>query len=138
MWVRPIGDFLVEEGLISQEQLAKALLKQREYRSLKVGQILLRTGAVTSAQLDDVVASQGQDLADKTRGVRRKIGEIMIEKGYISASQLTAALEQQVRLARMRLGEILVELGYISRERLEEVIQRQLESVGDDVTRLVT
>ena len=55
-WI-PLGRLLVEEGLISEEQLAEALSEQQESREL-LGQILVERGAVATADLAAALAEQ--------------------------------------------------------------------------------
>lgn len=53
-----------------------------------------------------------------------RIGEIAIENGWISQSQLSKALEYQ-QVNQARLGETLVDLGYLSEFQLKKVLCRQ-------------
>jgi hypothetical protein len=53
---------------------------------------------------------------------RRRLGEILIERGLISDHQLREALEQQ-RDTGCRLGEILVQLGFVTQSCLADVIR---------------
>ncbi|OQX92833.1 MAG: hypothetical protein B6D58_00955 [candidate division Zixibacteria bacterium 4484_95] len=55
----------------------------------------------------------------------QKLGELLIQSGLISKSQLENALEHQ-RRSGGRIGSILVELGYITEDRLQEVIAEKL------------
>lgn len=128
MRLRPIGEYLVEEGIITEAQLEAALLRQKEYRSMRLGEILIQMKALSRLQLDEVVSHQMGLLQDETsRPQRRRIGELMIEKGFISQEQLEQALQRQVEFSRMRLGEILLELGHLEEFQLETAITRQLE-----------
>ena len=52
---------------------------------------------------------------------RRRLGEILIERGLISDRELREALEQQ-RDTGSKLGEILVQLGFVTQARLAGVI----------------
>ena len=56
---------------------------------------------------------------------RRPIGQILVEKGEISESDLTTALEEQERSGR-RLGEILIEQGRTSWLALARAIAEQV------------
>ncbi len=80
------------------------------------------------------------------RGARRKrLGEMLIEKGLITPEQLKEALEAQ-KQTDMRIGEILVNLGYLDRKALYETLSEQLgvpfvdleqESVDPAVAQLI-
>jgi hypothetical protein len=55
-----------------------------------------------------------------------RIGEFLVEEGFITARDLAFALREQERLRRMRVGEILLEMGALTREQLDEVVAEQL------------
>lgn len=54
----------------------------------------------------------------------KRLGELLIEKGWLSAWQLQAALEAQ-RSNKEYLGRILVQKGWLSEERLLEALGEQ-------------
>jgi general secretion pathway protein E/type IV pilus assembly protein PilB len=57
-----LGDLLVEEGFITNEQLIQALAKQKEYKAngefKKIGEILIEEGFITEKQVAIVLAKQ--------------------------------------------------------------------------------
>jgi len=57
--------------------------------------------------------------------IRKKIGDILIEKGVIDSKQLSEALKSQKRSGR-KVGQILVESGLITDEQLAEAISEHL------------
>jgi type IV pilus assembly protein PilB len=66
--------------------------------------------------------------------VRRRLGDILVEKGYLRPEQLEEALQQQRSSGRTRLlGEILLSLGYCSEEQIAECLA---EEYGLPFTRL--
>ena len=56
---------------------------------------------------------------------RKRIGQILCEKGYLKQSQLEQALTEQKKGECLQLGQILLELGYITTEHLDEVLALQ-------------
>jgi len=56
---------------------------------------------------------------------RKKIGTLLIERGYVTADQVRHALDVQ-KTKRDRLGNILIDLGYLSEQKFHEF----LSSVG--------
>lgn len=54
----------------------------------------------------------------------RPLGELLVEKGVISADELEDALDEQ-RLSGLRLGEILIARGYASRPGIAEALAQQ-------------
>ena len=59
---------------------------------------------------------------------RRRLGDIFVERGLITDAQLQQALVQQ-RDSGAKLGEVLVELGFISRVALAGVISEQWDAL---------
>lgn len=57
--------------------------------------------------------------------VKRRLGELLLEAGYINAAQLNEGLERQKENG-LRLGATLVQLGYLSEQSLIEVLEFQL------------
>ncbi len=58
--------------------------------------------------------------------IRKKLGDLLVERGHISPDQLDVALRQQVTSSR-RLGNILVETGVITEEQLIDAISERLQ-----------
>lgn len=52
-----------------------------------------------------------------------RLGEILFEEGLIEPSQLTAALEEQ-KTDKRKLGRVLVDKGWVSEDKLTEVLAR--------------
>lgn len=55
----------------------------------------------------------------------RKIGELLVEKGYLTGKQLNSALTEQ-KVSGSRVGDILVERGDITEGQLLEVVSERL------------
>ncbi len=58
---------------------------------------------------------------------KKRIGQILCEKGYLKQSQLEQALTEQKKGECRQLGQILLELGYIITEQLDGAIALQAE-----------
>lgn len=58
-------------------------------------------------------------------GTKRRLGELLLEAGYINEEQLEEGLARQKETGK-RLGMTLVELGYLDEESLIEVLEFQL------------
>lgn len=59
---------------------------------------------------------------------RRRLGDIVVERGHITEAQLQQALVHQSN-SGAKLGEVLVELGFISRVALAGVISEQWDEL---------
>jgi hypothetical protein len=60
---------------------------------------------------------------------KRRLGDIIVERGLITAEQLQEALRVQ-RESGTKLGEVLVELGFLTRVALAGVITEQWDDLG--------
>ncbi len=67
---------------------------------------------------------------------RRRLGELLLEVGLISSSQLEAALSFQKQKG-VRLGKALVELKFVTEEQLVEALEFQLGIPKVDLSRVV-
>lgn len=80
----------------------------------------------------------GRGTIDKDRKVmakRKKLGDILVEKGLISQEQLTAIMEQQ-RNSGERLGKLLVDSGLVSEQQIMLALQQQLGIPYADLDRI--
>src|SRR3990167_6714327 len=59
-------------------------------------------------------------------GRRRRLGDLLIEAGLISETQLKAGLNEQRKWGG-RLGRTVVELGFVTETAIGQVLARQLE-----------
>ena len=141
---RLIGAILVEKNLITGEQLERALQLQAETGE-RLGEIVVAEFGVARLELASVLAEQWAELEKVEREdvaapdrpvaavepltpaevhIRRPIGEIFVELGFISSDQLDAALDAQ-RETGARIGEILVEQGSLTRLDLASALAEQ-------------
>ncbi len=64
---RRLGEILVEQGLVTQEELAQALARQRQAKGGRLGRMIVELGFATETQITEAVAEQlripGVDLA---------------------------------------------------------------------------
>lgn len=145
---RLIGAILVENGLISRDQLLRALELQAETGE-RLGEIVVAEFGVPRIELASVLAEQWAALEGNPTGeppkpaptlrvvaapaqgdsaIRRPIGEIFLELGFITQAQLDAALDVQ-RTTGARIGEILVEQGSLTRLDLASALAEQWSSL---------
>jgi chromosome segregation ATPase len=146
---RLIGAFFVEKGLVTQEQLDQALQKQAESGE-RLGEIIVAEFGVSRLELASVLAEQWAEFERDTKArdaqaapegqsrlavpepvaapvepqLRRPIGEIFLERGFVTPDDLDRALDVQ-RETGARLGEVLVEQGSLSRLDLASALAEQ-------------
>ena len=93
---RPLlGQLLVDEKLLTPHELNGALSKYN--REHLLGDVLIETNVITSAQLDTALATQ--------RTTDRPLGEILVQLGFITERQLKHALSIQLRIALVDLDD---------------------------------
>jgi type II secretory ATPase GspE/PulE/Tfp pilus assembly ATPase PilB-like protein len=114
-----IGDLLLKDQLVTQEQLAAAAVEQTGLRQRRVGDILVEQHIVTAEQLLQAIEQQA-----KMPMVR--IGEALLALDLVSPEQLEQALVQQRDDRSVPLGELLVRKGVISRAQLQSALARKM------------
>ncbi len=85
---KPLGEALVELGILSATALADALLLQHAWRPL--GRMLVDRGLLDEKQLEDVLREQER--------TGRPLGEIVRTRYFISASEIGDVLAEQREL----------------------------------------
>jgi type IV pilus assembly protein PilB len=60
---------------------------------------------------------------------RRRIGEIMVDEGFMTAKQLEIALREQKKGVE-RLGEAVIRLGFLTRVNRDEIVKIQMEEMA--------
>jgi len=98
-----------------------------------VGQIALSEGLVTAEILEECIQIQAAGPSG------RALGEIMVEKGYLSLEQLDWVIGiQRTRFQRMSadpargglFGQIAVRLGFLSQDQLHESLREQQDGAA--------
>lgn len=84
-----LGEVLLYLRILNIQQLEEALAKQ--YKDLLFGQLLIRKGFVTRAQLDTALEAQKQEW--------RLLGAILVELGFCSEVQIKETLAEQLQFA---------------------------------------
>jgi hypothetical protein len=135
---RQLGELLVAEELLTEDELEQALAEQATSGRL-LGQILVNNGYLSAFSLARVLSEQhgvrlqarveetaaGQT-SPKLEAVRewRPLGKLLVELGLVTESQLERALAVQ-REEHGRLGEILVSRGLLSGAELAQALAEQ-------------
>ncbi len=100
-----VGEILLDDGVVTQEQLDKAL----KDKGRKIGEILVDQGATTPKKIGKALEEQ------------KPLGEVLVEKGAITRPQLKEALKEQDKM----VGEILVEDGAAASDKVNAALQAQ-------------
>jgi regulator of replication initiation timing len=121
-----------EAAALLQEATAAALVDARQENAALRTEVEVLRRANASLAAPEVFGT-GQNTAAATRDVlgpdgrRRRIGEILLNTGYITEDQLEDALHDQVSRPQRRIGTILVEKGYVSEEAVAQTVARQFD-----------
>ena len=111
--IRHFGEFLVEKGLISEEERDDALAIQNA--------INLRLGILANVQ-EIITVGQIFDVLEHQKGSGKKFGEAARHLSLMNEDQLRKLLQSQEQL-RMKVGEILVGLTYLKKEEMETALE---------------
>jgi type II secretory ATPase GspE/PulE/Tfp pilus assembly ATPase PilB-like protein len=114
-----LGDLLLKDQLVTQEQLAAAAVEQTGLRQKRVGDILVEQHIVTAEQLLQAIDQQA-------RMPMVRIGEALLALDLVTPEQLEVALVQQRDDRSVPLGELLVRKGVISRAQLQSALARKM------------
>ena len=120
-----LGQLLVRVNLINEDQLryAEEEVKYQAQLGKRVtlAQILIRAGMVKQEALTDILGVQMQSVTKK------RIGEMLLDQGFITQDQLNEALEKQKTSGGKRLGRVLLDLKFIDEKKLTDILCCQFE-----------
>ncbi len=133
---RPLGELLVQRGLIDEYQLESLLLEQRLTRKL-FGELLVGKRIVSPIDMAAVIAQQREVHLDHEQrpdqavrpdsngeGKWRPLGRILVERGLLTEGGLQRVLLAQRRKGSL-LGQILLERGYVTPEEFAAALAEQ-------------
>jgi type II secretory ATPase GspE/PulE/Tfp pilus assembly ATPase PilB-like protein len=123
-----LGEMLVGQRTLSEDELRAALEEQRRLREQKIGQVLLEQHVLNASELDEALQAQG-------RMPMIRLGEALLAMGYLNAAQLDEALEQQRAEKRLPLGEIVVRMGFATQVDIRNAMARKMGYPQVDVRR---
>ena len=112
---RRFGEFLVADGVITQDQLDAALRLQTVARVyVPIGQVLLANKLIARKKLNALLHRYGK---------RSRLGAILVKGGHITVAQLEEAL---THCTHTPLGRALVSLGYLDEITMRDALCTQL------------
>lgn len=108
-----LGNYLVEEGFMTKEQLAHVISEQEKIR-VKLGLIAVSEGMLTLDQADAI--NRMQQVMDK------RFGDIAVEKGYLTEAQVSSLLKMQGN-EYLTFAQTLVDEGIVSMDKIQLVMR---------------
>lgn len=133
-----LGNYLVDTGKITKEQLLQVLDKQDSVR-VKLGLIAVAEGMMTLAQADEV--NRLQAIMDK------RYGDIAVSKGYLTDEQVGKLLKMQGN-TYMTFIQTLIDSDFVSMDEMDDLVNNFRQANGysnseidalksDDVDRII-
>ncbi|HVF92612.1 MAG TPA: ATPase, T2SS/T4P/T4SS family [Blastocatellia bacterium] len=111
-----IGNTLVKDGILTQDQLSKARkIKEHLGGQKTLDEVLIEMNWVSVPRLEAIVRRQ------KTKMLT---GEILVARGLVTADDVAAALDSQRKSGprARRIGEILMDMGLIEERHVVEAL----------------
>jgi type IV pilus assembly protein PilB len=113
----------VNERIIDEKQLEQALIVQEQQTTYKpLGEVLQELGFVSRRKFQDILLKYHKQIP---------LGELLVKMGVISDHQLKQALSAKKDRSK-RLGQVLVEKGFLTPSRLIDALCLQLGVSGMD------
>jgi len=117
MITKRLGELLIEQGLINQEQLDEALEMQKMFPDQTIGQLLCRLGYIRESDLSLVLDQKNK---------RRKLADILLKEGVIDQQKLAQARDLS-RQNDIPLERSLLKLHFIDEEQLARSVATQYD-----------
>lgn len=112
-----LGELLIREGYITEEQLKEVLSVQKKLNVYKpLGEVCVDLKFVSRADLGRVLRKHNN---------RIYLGDLMVNLGLITPEELRMALEEQ-KASGGRLGELLIKKGFLTETNLVNALSMQL------------
>ncbi|MGA1870099.1 MAG: GspE/PulE family protein [bacterium] len=112
-----LGEILVSKGYINEEELQEALRVQKESKEYKpLGIICVNLGHISRIELSKLLRKYRKQIY---------IGELLVNMGLINGKQLDEVLEKQKESGK-RIGELLIESGILTESQLVHSLSVQL------------
>lgn len=112
-----IGEILIQEGYLTEEQLQEAIARQRRKTIYKpLGEVCIELRYLTKADLQGIL---------KKYQKRLYLGELLVNMGLIHPEDIDQALDVQ-KIEGKKLGTILIDRGYLNEATLVSTLSTQL------------
>lgn len=108
-----LGNYMIETGRLTAEQLNSVIAKQDETR-VKLGLLAVSEGIMTAEQAEQV--NKLQSVMDK------RFGDIAVSKGFLTEEQIDNLLKKQGN-AYLSFAQALVDLEYLNMQELDEMLE---------------
>lgn len=117
MFTQFFGNYLLNEGLVTPQQLIDGLQLKNETR-MKLGVLAINAGYMTASQVERVHERQSK--------VDKRFGDIAVEFGYLTEEKVMELLQAQP-VGYLLLGQALVDQGALTNTQFEDAIRSYKE-----------
>lgn len=117
MSIKKVGELLVEQNLVTQEQLGEALELQKVFPEQPIGQLLCKLGFIKESDLSFVLDQKNK---------RRKLSDILLKNGLVDQQKISHAREIS-KQSDITFDKALLKLRYIDDEQLAQAIAGQYD-----------
>lgn len=114
---KKVGELLIEQKLISQEQLLEALELQKVFPDQPVGQLLCKLGFIKESDLSFVLDQKNK---------RRKLADILLKNELIDQQKISHAREVSKQNG-ISLERALLKLRYVDEEQMAQAVASQYD-----------
>ena len=117
MTLKKVGEILIEQELISQEQLQQALELQKNIPDQTIGQLLCKLGFIRGSDLRFVLDQKNK---------RQELADVLIRDGLVDQQKIRQARETS-KQHNIPLEKALIKLGHIDEEQLAKTVASQYD-----------
>lgn len=117
MTVKKVGELLVDQQLISQNQLQEALELQKVFPDQPIGQLLCKLGFIKESDLSFVLDQKNK---------RLKLVDILLDAGLVDQQKISHAREVSKQHG-ISLDKALLKLRYVEEDSLAKAVATQYD-----------
>lgn len=117
MSVKKVGELLVEQQLITQDQLKEALELQKVFPDQPIGQLLCKLGFIKESDLSFILDQKNK---------RLKLVDILLDGGLLDQQKVSHAREVS-KQSGISLEKALLKLNYVEEESLAKAVASQYD-----------
>jgi type II secretory ATPase GspE/PulE/Tfp pilus assembly ATPase PilB-like protein len=114
---KKVGELLIEQKMITQEQLLEALELQKVFPDQPVGQLLCKLGFIKESDLSSVLDQKNK---------RRKIADILLKNELVDQQKISHAREVS-KQSGITLEKALLKLRYVDEEQMAQAVANQYD-----------
>ena len=127
MFSQSFGNFILNKGYLTKNQVLEALSIERETH-VKIGVLAVNSGKISAEQVEQIHLFQ--------QSTDKRFGEIAIEKGYITQQELDDMLSQQK--SHIALMQAIIDLGFMDLKKIDKIFteytnENEITNDGDKI-----